>query len=274
MLIGRSQRKCSKASLRSCIAMRDTWLVSMACSCSPAEEQSKLASVTRSFTASTRDRRTLPCTRRASSMAASCCCCCGVRAPDRGARKKGVQVQGSGDVVDESGWANAIYALVHASAATSARARPSCRQAAGRACRAAAQRAQHANQPAITGRPPNPSLRRAGARQSYKAQSGATNWQRLACVRHTTGNTQARGGRAATGRQRVSSHGAAAADRGGARSGMGASSQRSVWRQAGPIPGAAAGHRRGRARDNTCGPSRRAWLQHSGRNAGQAKWAR
>ena len=60
MLMGRSQRKCSKASARRCMAISDTWLVSMACREKPLLLTSMLASLTRSFTASTTLRSMLP----------------------------------------------------------------------------------------------------------------------------------------------------------------------------------------------------------------------
>jgi len=69
MLRLRSQRNSANPSARSCIATKETWLLSMACRLKPVSLQSKLASVTRSFTASTTFFSRLPCTRRASNIA-------------------------------------------------------------------------------------------------------------------------------------------------------------------------------------------------------------
>jgi hypothetical protein len=64
----RSQRKWSKPSERMSSAHRDTWEESMACMERPDAEQSMLASVTRSFMASTIFLIRDPWTRRASNM--------------------------------------------------------------------------------------------------------------------------------------------------------------------------------------------------------------
>lgn len=66
-----SQRKCSKPSERSNIVTSDTWELSIAWSWKPALLQSKFASVTKSFTASTTFFSRLPCTSLASNMSAA-----------------------------------------------------------------------------------------------------------------------------------------------------------------------------------------------------------
>ena len=64
----RSHRKWSKPSARSSSATSDTWLESIACSEIPVVEQSKLASVTRSFIASVSFLSTAPSVILASNM--------------------------------------------------------------------------------------------------------------------------------------------------------------------------------------------------------------
>ena len=68
----RSHRKWSKPSARSSSATSDTWLESIACSEIPVVEQSKLASVTRSFIASVSFLSTAPSVILASNMLNGC----------------------------------------------------------------------------------------------------------------------------------------------------------------------------------------------------------
>ena len=64
----RSHRKCSKPSDLRSSATRATWLESMACNENPVEEQSKLASVTKSLMASNTFLSKLPCTSLSSNI--------------------------------------------------------------------------------------------------------------------------------------------------------------------------------------------------------------